>query len=283
MYFKFIEVSELVKRNTLYIYIFFSSIAFISFINQKTNPQTSVQANLATLTSQEKEYMTNFFKFSFFSDGLGYVLFYDKPMNMTAINISQKLELPSGEDYMEPIHILNQYKLRECWGTWTKYSDLFALKNFTILTEWTSDVLMIRIINHKNFKKMVSKHLVDFQQVIGTQLTAQKILEECIKGRGRVYDTVMHHDGLLGTLLGYGRDNAWEFMRQGGGKKMDGLGEVLPEGSKEIQGIHFCVISGTKETEFLRVNYEKQRQKLNLLYHSNDFLEQVLTKLTSDE
>lgn len=265
------------KITTLLVLI---SLVLLYFFYPKKNI-TKIK-EISMISTIEKEFLTNFFKYSFFCDGLGYVIFYDKPMNFMTINISQDLGQPP-LDYMNLVHISNKYKMQECWNIWMKYSDLFLDENFSVITTPNSDFIKIIFINHRNFKKMVDRHIQDFHQVLGSEFTAQEILNEFVKGKGYVYHTIINHDGLFGTLLGFGRNNAWEYMYQGGGGKMNhSFRYELPEGSTEMMGLSFCVISGTDETESLRTSYEQQRQKLTILYNSDNFLQQVLNKLTSD-
>lgn len=261
----------------MFILLFLTIFAYASY--QKYHYPTTKE-KILKINNQEKEYLTNFFKYSFYNANLGHVVFYDRPMNFLEVEYD-KLEMPDGIDYMEPIHTLAQYRLEECWNTWNKYSNLFKLKNFSIMTmsKEGDTFYLIIFINHLNFKNMVIKHINDFHNVLENNLTPQEILDEFVKGSGVVFNKIMDHDGLLGTLLGFGRNNAWEFLRQGDGKKMDGVGNYLPEGSKELWGMQFKAIAGTEETESLRKTYEEQRQKLNKIYHSEDFLEQVLNKI----
>lgn len=87
---------------------------------------------------------------------------------------------------------------------------------------------------------------------------------------------------LFGTLLGFGRDNAWEYVRQGGGEAMEKLFTLSLEQEKSIEvPMPTCaVISDTQETKNLRKSYEKQQPAINKIFHQKDFLEQVLMKLT---
>lgn len=131
---------------------------------------------------------------------------------------------------------------------------------------------------------MVEDHIEDFRAVFGSNITPKQILNGFINTEGSVFETIMQHDGLLGTLLGFGRNNAFEYMRRGGAQKMDSFGD-LPDSldSKDILGPFFAVIKGTEETRNLTENYRLQRKSLSELYHDDDFLEVILKKLTSDD
>jgi len=50
--------------------------------------------------------------------------------------------------------------------------------------------------------------------------------------------------------------------------------------TSRILKLYFCVLANTKETSDLRIAYEKQRQEINKIYQSENFLELLLLKLT---
>lgn len=264
-------------KGVLYLFLFFSSSTLIFFYYKKHN--TDANSVLQNMNKQEKEILTNFFKYSFFCDGLGYVIFYDKPMCFMTVNFSE-LEVPENINPMDPVHIFNRYNMPECWEAWSRFSRILDLKNFSVVSYRDSEFLHIFFVNHINFTNVVSKNLKDFHTVLGIPFTAQEILNEFIKGNEEIHQKIIKHDGLFGTLLGFGRNNAWEYMKQDGGQNMEFFRILPPKGSHEIPGLNFAIIP-SEETNQVRMKYEYQRQQINSIYHSDNFLEQVLNKLIS--
>jgi len=259
--------------------LFFIGILFIIFFIR--NRETSISQKIAHLNPLEREYITNFFRYAYFSDGLGWVIFYNKPMSFMTTESGGE-QVPEDEDYMHLKHILNKYKNRECCETWERFSSLFEMKNYSIIKK--AGRPSIFFINHRTFEKMVNQHIEDFRTVFGSDITSKQILNGFISDEGYVFETIMQHDGLLGTLLGFGRDNAFEYMRRGTGQEMDGFGYIPTSfDSKKILGPFFAVIGGTEETRNLSGTYNSQREPLSKLYQREDFLEIILKKLTSDD
>jgi hypothetical protein len=187
-----------------------------------------------------------------------------------------------GIDYMDLEHILNRYRIREGWEVWQKYEHLFLLKGFSIIHYPCPSIpgyIEVAIINHRNFIQVVNKHLSDFQTLLGEKLSPQYILEQYIKGEGNIFNRIRNHDGLFGTILGFGRENAWEFMKRSGGQSLKSFLETEPKDTLHIFPPLFAVIPDSYETKELREKYERERPKIDLIYQKEDFLEIVLTKL----
>jgi hypothetical protein len=286
--FNFIKIPHWIKKHAyVYFIVFFMSISFIFFqkFYYRYQSRKNIDDKIQRLSLEEKEYLTNFFKYTFFISPFGYTIFGDKPMSFETINMVRKPLVEDGVDYMDIFHIFNRSMLKKCWEVWSKYSDLFPLKRFSIISyqfPLNPDYIEFAIINHENFIKIVSENIDDFHTVLENNLTAQQILEEYIKGKGTVFTTIRNHDGLFGTLLGFGRNNAWEFMRQGGAQKMEVLFPYPEDYEEAIKVLKpLCgVIPNIEETANLRKSYEAQQKIVNEIYHEKDFLEQVLLKLS---
>lgn len=248
--------------------------------------KNSIPSKLTTLSPQELEYLTNFFKVSVFTDEFGYTIFADKPMSFQTVDMISASKSVEGFDYTDIEHIFRYYRLREGWEVWQKYSsNLFPLAGFSIIHyPFPLDpekFIEVAIINHKYFLNTVNENLLDFQTVLGEKLSAQQILEEYIKGSGNIFTRIRNHDGLFGTLLGFGRNNAWEYMKRSGGQTLDSfLDEGEPLDTLHLLPPLFAAIGDSEETNKLRIKYEKERPQIEPIFQSKDFLEIVLGKLT---
>lgn len=249
--------------------------------------KNSIPSKLATLSPQEREYLKNFFKVSVFTDEFGYTIFADKPMSFQTVDMVSDSKSVEGFDYTDIEHIFRFYRMREGWEVWLKYSSLFPLAGFSIIHyPFPLDpekFIEVAIINHKYFLNTVNENLVDFQTVLGEKLSAQEILNKYIKGNGEIFTRIRNHEGLFGTLLGFGRNNAWEYMKRSGGQTLDSFldeGELLD--TLHIPPPLFKAIGDSEETNRLRIKFEKERPKLDPIYQSEDFLEIVLSTLTGE-
>lgn len=256
-----------------------------AYIVPEYKSKNSIRSKLNTFSPLEKEYLTNLFKVGIFIDGFGYTIFADKPMSFFTIDMVSPSRSIQGFDYMDIRHIWTFYRLREGWEVWLKYSSLFPLEGFSIIYYPfpidPSKFIEVAIINHKYFIQAVDEHLSDFQTVLEKKLSAREILEEYIKGSGDIFNRIRNHDGLFGTLLGFGRDNAWEYMRRSGGKTLDrflNAGEQTD--TQHILPPAFTAIGDSEETHKLRIQYEKERPKIDLIFQSEYLIEIILSKLT---
>lgn len=277
-----------IKNPLIFLFILCLLLSFVSlaffFHDSFQKKNSRVSSNLNSLSAQEKEYLTNFFKVGFFMYGLGYTIYGEKPMSFETINMVKESKNIEGVDYMSIEYIFNLYRLREGWEVWQKYAHLFPLNGFSIIhyasPHAPNGSIDVAIINHQNFIRVVNDHLLDFQTVLNHPYSAEQILEKYLQGKGEEFIRIRNHDGLFGTLLGFGRDNSWEYMKRSGGETMEGFieeGDVL--NTRNILPPLFKVIADSEETTALRERYTREREKINLIYQENGFLEQVLNKL----
>ena len=107
-----------------------------------------------------------------------------------------------------------------------------------------------------------------------------------------------NHDGLIGTLLGYGRDNAWLYYRRGQGENIhletawetEILDQMVVQLSKKDWTLEdwdftdlyfpsFVAIRDSEETKKLRDLYAESRQQFIEYYEGKNFLEATLSIL----
>ena len=237
---------------------------------------------IENLSLIEKNDLTDFFKFCFHSSSFGYTIFGQKPMSLDAISSEQ----PPIEDLEHTYRnwILWCYKKKEGWDVWKKHFQDIPLNEFSFISYpflKHPEVIHIAIINHKLFLNVVENHLTEFQKVLNQKLNPNEILNGYIKCDKEIFEPIKNHDGLLGMLLGYGKENAWKFMSNE---------ELSPSIDPEIKNWDmshillplFMVVKGSKETERVMKSFDNQRKKINELYEKENFLEIVLLKLFTD-
>lgn len=103
--------------------------------------------------------------------------------------------------------------LRNGWKTWEKYKHLFpAADIWAESSECDSGYISILIINKARFNEVVNENKKDFQQVLcRSTIDGTELIREA-KGRSLINHILKGHQALLGIVLGYGRDNSWQFL-----------------------------------------------------------------------
>lgn len=255
--------------------------------NTTTSFEQQLSAKIQKLSPQECEYLENFFQYGVKISSFGHVLFGDKPMSIEYYDLSKPTMSVEGFDYMDEYHIIYKYRFKEGWKALMKYKDLFPSENFIFFEyphSWNPNFIEICVINKKLFLKVVQEHLEDFRTVIKRDLSPQQILEEYIQG-GACFNIIKNHDGLFGTILGYGRDNAWAFMAQPdiNNRTIVPLHSEDPEKETEMILPGFMVLPNTKETLTLESQYRKNRDKMKEIFKNKDYLKPTLKKIVYNQ
>ncbi|MBM3191999.1 MAG: hypothetical protein FJZ63_05045 [Chlamydiae bacterium] len=206
------------------------------------------------------------------------------------------------------------------WEFWQKHQHLFPSQNYAFVKVKNfvdNDYAAILFVNKKAFLKIVSKYITDFKNILGADVTPQLLLEKVLHGDDVFGDVLKHHQGLIGTLLGFGRDNAWLFHEREEisyykGNPSPLLGEssyvfkklpsqtsqeVLSAFNRRLQSfddrssLHFHPLlmrlpsfaadPATIETKQLKINYQQQYHQIVQRYKEGDFLEITLKQITS--
>jgi hypothetical protein len=250
-------------------------------------PSKNLKNNIDKLTSKEKEYLGNFFQYSTKISSFAYVLFGDKPMSIEFYDKSKPFENIDDFDYMDDYHIAHKYRFKEGWEVLMKNQHLFPSENFIFFeypNNFNPDFMEICVINKKSFLDTVEKYLSEFRSVLKKDLSSQEILEAYVN-RDACFDSIYKHDGLLGTLFGYGKYNAWAFMQQADMQNPT-MQLFHNEDPCEINNMllpNFKVIPNTEETLKLDYNYRKQREEIEGVFKNNEYLELSLKKIVYNQ
>lgn len=202
---------------------------------------------------------------------------------------------------------------RRGWEIWEKYQRLFPMKEYVFIKSKNfvdNDFVAILFINKKAFLETVREHLADFKKILGDKVTPELLLERVLNAEDVFGQVLKNHQGLIGTLLGYGRQNAWAFHEREQinpviGKKRFFL-KKIPKSpcQKELDSLNerlqmfdnrgildfnplllglpgFAADPNSPETLRLKNKYEKQYRQIIHAYQNNDFLEVTLQKLSS--
>ena len=204
---------------------------------------------------------------------------------------------------------------------WNKYQHFFPMKDYAFIKSKNfvdNNYVALIFINKKEFLKTVRNHLNDFKEVLGNGITPESLLEEVLKSQNVFGDVLKHHQGLIGTVLGFGRHNAWLFHRREEilslsgeispllGKpthflkkfsefrfqeELDALNHALQQFDDRrildfnplIMGLPgFVADPNATETQQLKAEYERQYRQIIHRYQKGDFLEITLRQMTSE-
>lgn len=280
---------------------------------------------LTAMPKKDRQNLEVFFRNLFEENPFGYVVLGNKPMAFDTfiqdINLWKQLcqedkEANQSDDF-QPTSFekfvffcgealsYKRFKTIKSYKTWRKYEKFFPLERFVFFYQnahhFGLNYLTIALINKKAFASKVNQHLNDFREILKCGMSGEDFLTELVQSQS--LDLIISHHALLGTLLGFGRDNAFLFhaeshLQTANEKKLFREQnhfefvwnqEVFHSSLGSTNGLHSidlpCFIADVTsvETEILRQEYLTERTKIIDYYKGKNFLEATLRLLTSNE
>lgn len=268
--------------------------------------EPSFEKKLQRIPPRDRAHLDAFFRILILKEGGGYVLFGDKPAAFTTFSSIQNPSL--GLFQIRKYEHENKL-IKEGWQTWEKYSDLFLSKKFILeCKRINADLHEICLINKNRFQQAIKGNLKDFQQVLGSQISPNQLLEDYQKDTTSLFHHLHEHHALLGILLGFGTKNSWLFHETTelrfedpyaqsyhplkkiyfSSQKFDQykLASVFKENNhkkcfKFLYLPYFLADTDSEETALLQEQYRKEQQIVHQAYSENNFLEITLRKFCS--
>lgn len=266
----------------------------------------SLARNLNQIPEKERKYLESFFRESFSHEGLGYTLFGDKPITAVVYYDPQQMRKEMIENLFCSLHPEN-IRMWQGSAILEKYKNFFTSHKIAIVRAKNfidNGCECILFVNKKLLLEIVENHLNDFQSILGKGITPQLVLERVLNSEDVFRDALQNHQGLIGTLLGYGRENAWLFHQRE-------EHYLFTEGSFLLAKRPFCLKSvnmariethmqpfderdvldfnplllslpafmadcSAPETKNLKSKYEQQYREILHRYKDKDFLETTL-------
>jgi hypothetical protein len=302
-------------RKNKWVYLLIGSCVLFLFweFNQNRKVELlipSVQGKdfVLTMPWKDKKSLDYLFKGMLALDSGLYTLFGSKPMYMGGYIIPF-----STTNLGTFLNSLSPQNLRVYWGwkTWQKYQDLLAKSEFRLWAEenpfwlrwWQppNPAICILLIHEQLLQDTIDAHIADFQTVLGrSAITSKQLLLEA-KNKPLLKEVLRGHDGLIGTLFGYGRNNAWLFEERNQGKKV----HLVPVWSEEVYDFFenrptpnwliyglgakdlsemlayptFLAQSDSLETQEIKKKFLDTREKIVNYYKNKNFLETTLSLL----
>lgn len=277
---------------------------------------------LALMPKKDREYLDFFFQTLVRKYCLGYVLIGEKPVSLGVITtkmnpficlwetekITSEFQPTTFQKfcwYFQQAVSSERRKLKKAYNVWEKYKKYFPISHFTFSYEKKNhcgaDYLTIIVLNNEKFAQVINERKSDFESILGREVIGETMLEE-VKSKKLFSDIFENHDGLIGIVLGYGRNNSLLFYqkyRLFSGEERQKFCEKnhLSLGNEELGFAwtedEFMALSQkfdlpmfradplSTETQNLRKKYLEAKKLLEEQYRGKDFLETTLKLLTS--
>ncbi len=180
-----------------------------------------------------------------------------------------------------------------------KYAPNFSNSRFALYTYPSENCenVCLAIIDKEKFLQTVERYSEDFLSI----LQEQSIESKDLLNNAKLCQFIIHldHDGLIGTVLGYGRENAWLF------KKCRDLNEETwplaspweefedayletlnkrdrsfsPWDTSDLFYPPFACDPTSEETQQLKETYQREREEIIKYYEGKDVVEATLSLL----
>ncbi len=288
---KFLSIFILSSLAIIFWQIHQNRIIHIKIPSYRTYPE-SIQ-----MSCEDKKNLVYFFYNMLILDSGGYTLFGNKPIYM---NGGVKPFTFSDWDHFWMSVSPHNIKIQKSWETWKKYEYLFQNGSFLLKQEinpFSRDhrSMCFLLINKRAFIETVQKHQLDFERVLQKKNVNGELLLSEAKEKPLLKTILRKHDGLIGTLFGFGRNNAWLFEERTRGSPIsltplwgedvydylnnrpDGL--CLEDLSLVLGYPTFLAEPNTTETEDLKEQFLNIRNKILAHYKDRDFLEATFEAL----
>jgi len=196
----------------------------------------------------------------------------------------------------------HQLKIKLGWETLNKYFHYFTNSRFFLYADYSNDreTMILNVVNKHELVAVVKQHLEDFQDV----LTSHGIkVEELIENEKILaFMKCLQHEGFSGTLLGYGRDNAWLYYKY---RQINPLEWPMVSAWQEEELVNlerlnqrtaafqpwelsdvfyprFSCDPQSEETKQLKATYRAEREKIIQYFEDKDLVEAGLSLFTQE-
>lgn len=250
-------------------------------------------AHSLTVPVKDRKRLTGLMQKLFAENSFAYTILGPKPV--------------SWETYQNPLPLSNWARfydsfsehnrtIRSGWKTWEKYQHLFPSAHlWAERPKCRPGLTSILIVNEDRFNDVVNKNKKDFQEVLRREIPNGLQLIREAKNRSLMNEVLEGHQGLIGIVLGYGRDNSWKFLE--GCKNRVAIGCVWEEEDDSIEEslelnanltdyylFHYSCPSfagdpNSSESLALKTEYTLTKQRIMKYYQNKDFLEATLSLL----
>jgi len=250
-----------------------------------------------TISKKDKNRLYNLMSILFADDSFAYVILGSKPMSWSGY--LKPFPFHGWQLFYDSLSKYNR-NFREGWKTWLKYRHLFPSESiWSEISDDSPNHVSVLIVNNKRFKEVVSENQKDFEMIMHKEIIDGDIILQEAKHRPLISTILKHNQALFGILLGYGRDNSWNFFKacenhqklgwvwEDGNypKSIDMTVDAKPTYIETLLSLYSCPsFAGdpfSKESLDLKKEYLFTREKILNYYKGKDFLEATLTLIAS--
>ncbi len=278
------------RKTFFFICALLLAVFIITQFNGSRRIQITTPLGSFVVSKKEKNRLEYFFRNLIIYDCGGYTLLGEKPVTFDyMIKPIFKWDIY----YLWSAFLPTNLRKRDAWETFQKDQHLICRDNILIWVEpspWNSDIQFILMANKKEIIRTINENKQDFQPFVLEDVKIKSLFKE-----------ILHSDeGLIGTVLGYGRDNSMLFRENRALLSKRGIFsdemDRLFENKKAILNFTFGwpempmdeillypmfkVKMDTEETKTLRSKYLKTRNEILEYYRGKDFLEATLQLLS---
>ncbi|CCB87904.1 hypothetical protein SNE_A00260 [Simkania negevensis Z] len=201
----------------LFLLSFLLVVDFLTNLNaQETDVGESVAARVKLILPEDRKILSRFFKRLFYHGDFSYTLLGQKPMGSIDYNLNL-LAFP--QFYKEPQKHLFMMALDEKgWKIWEKYKNLFLLRKYSFIKVKHESFFGFLLINKEKTFEVIKDNLPVFQELVGEEICASKILAMLCDGKFGYYHSnapsLVTYYKVLGLLYGYGEENVKAFIKR---------------------------------------------------------------------
>lgn len=246
----------------------------------------------------------------------GYTLFGNKPVSFECFT---KPRFEWDFLYLWHTFFPSNIKKYRAWNTWRKYEHLFNRDSSILIwsqsSPWVKNGELILIANKKQLECVLKENWEDFASAfIAIDIKNREAVSMSFRSdfsedwekyelilrdpKILVREALLHHEGLVGILLGYGKKNAWLFHENNHAKLKPVFSDEIHqlftckkavlnftlgwpdvELSKILMFPNFMADMDTEETKHLKSEYLHTRRKILDYYQNKNFLEATFQML----
>jgi hypothetical protein len=266
------------------------------------------------VTFKDKRRLEYFFRDVCFLNAWAYTLLGSKPMSIHQYtkplkamrNVAFHPELNEilltcfwPPNLKEICYLFNpeQLKIKNGWDALNKHMRKIRSNRFALFSFDKGDVVVLALVDKIKLIQIVDRHGDDFKEILETLNISSK--ELMIEDNLYLFLKSIHSDGLLGTLLGFGRENAWLFQKYKNmnssllDRPMKGAwegqeSEYLEKICKKTRSFSpwdvsdlfyppFACSPNSEETKKIKERYEEDRERIIHYYQGKDVVEATLS------
>lgn len=273
---------------SLFFYLKPQEMVEVHFLDKQGNENTLI------IPLEDREKLQGLVQYLFAYDSFAYTILGNKPVSWGCYH--NPLPFSSWENFYNSFSDYN-YTLRIGWKTWEKYSHLFpSILLWIESPECYPGSISILLVNEEQFNIVIDHNKKDFEDVLQRKvINGSQLLTEA-KSSSLMHDVLNGHQALMGIVLGYGRDNSWQFLEVCcryrkpigcvWGEDDFCFPDELPEGISltDFYLSHcscpsFAGNPNSEESLALKKDYLLTKQKVIEYYKDKDFLEATLSLL----